>query len=558
MDELIRRSKGWARLGAPSLLLALLAPACTAGPTEQPPTAAGRVVQRELAASWITVGPQLGGYAHVATDRALSLYATTWSLRLSTVLRQPRGPVQAARAAAWIRRAAGTADPAGSGLPPLERYHLVAQALTDLHQPLPRTALLRGVSALHDRGGLYRMSPKDKPTWGATAIAVQTLALLHTRPPAQLTSMVRSRLASAGGGTRLQAWIDQDLPVWQTADQLLPAADRAPYRRDLGALLTHVQREAARHVSPYALAALSDAGGIAEANSLPAPSAPPAAYQRLITPSGLLAGASGAPDPHLAYLAVTAGLPAAPTLAATLRKTATPAGWPAYVQYKPDPQSSYYALQVAHAWHLPIDEKALANLTRRWLADLARLRDEQLDDHLADTYYTLALAQHLSISRPTALTSRLKTLTVPQGGAALLSYVRLQHALGDSPSPAVKDGVVKALKGAPANSTALALASEAGTLLHDHGLVHTADRLAHRLQHSRCTYRAAPDQTQPDLFSTMTGLEATHAPADCRRQALVTFTRGHTAWLLPAATPGNRTGLDVAYYAAVIRGSATL
>lgn len=553
---MISRSKGWARLGAPSLLLALVASACAGSGGSPPPTLAGRAVQRQLSASWVALGPQVGGYAHVAADPSPSLYATAWSLRLSTALRQPPGRLRPAGSAAWIRRAVTAAAPADDSLPPLERYHLTAQALTDLGRPLPRAALLRDVAELHDRGGLYRMSPKDKPTWGAAAIAVQTLALLHARPPAQLTGMVRARLASSGGGTGLQAWIDHDLPLWQTADEVLPAADRARRRAALDALVTGVQKEAARQVSPYALAALADARSIAEANHLPAPAAPPAAYQRLVTPSGLLAGANGAPDPHLTYLALSAGMSPGPALAATLRQSATPAGWPAYVQYTPDPQSTYFAVQLAHAWHLPVDKRALANLTRRWLADVAHMTSKQLGDHLADTYYTLALAQRLAVAPSPALTGRLNALAVPHDGAALLPYVRLLRTVGGSPPQALKGTVNKTLTSRPPNSTALALAYEAGTLLHDRSLLQAARHLAHRLRHSPCTYRAAPTLPHPDLISTMTGLDATHASTHCRHQALATFSRSHTTWLLPASTPGNRTGLDVAYYAALIRGSA--
>lgn len=553
MGGLTTLRRGRARLGALGLALAL-ASACATRTLPPPPSVDAAAVQREISGAWVPVGAGIGGYAHKQFDPPVSLYATAWSLRTLKTLRASSGRLDPRSCARAINRALRGS---GERLPAMERYHVAAQALTDLGEPVPATRIATGVRSLR-HGTLYRIDPAHEPGWSATETAVRTLLLAHARPDGTLAEVTRRHLPTAGDGTTLQQWADHDLPLWQLADMLLPAAARAPFRARLNGLLGRIRAYLDGHADPYTLGVLADARAVARANGLPPPPVAASAYRSLTGPSGMVTGGpGGAPDPHLTYLAASMGVPAAPLLPTTLERAATSSGWPAFVAYTPDPESSFFALRVGRTWHAAVHERELAALVRRWLAEMVGVADEKrLSARPADAYYTLALARDLSVPVPGALNGRLtrtadtlaRSSAPRANGAGLLWAVRLDRLLGTAPPARLATMAEQALGPAPATVQSLLLAYEAGRYTRDRNLSAMARGIAGRLRLPDGTCRAAAGTSAPDVRTTMAALAATGASARQRRAVLEKFTTRQGIWLLPRSSRENTRGLDTLYY----------
>jgi hypothetical protein len=265
---------------------------------------------------------------------------------------------------------------------------------------------------------MYRIDPRQAPAWGATRLAVETLRLARLEVPADTVRAVSADLGASlrSGAPNLD--VDELTPVWSLADDLLPAAARAPFRTALeGRIGETARRLVANPTSGETLDVAVDLAAIAAANSLPAPALD---LQALVAPlqkaTGYLSlnagdgGLPGAGDPQVTYYGVALGMPVSPTLRETLMTRLLPSGWRVDAG-QIDPVASYYCEAILESLGIDRHRGAMAAQAASWLGAVGSDTPENAatDER---TYFALALARltgaRVPASLPAVLTQRLQ------------------------------------------------------------------------------------------------------------------------------------------------------
>jgi hypothetical protein len=395
----------------------------------------------DLERLWVYVGPDMGGFGDVQSFVSPpSLYETAWTLRIATAAGIVVPALSRPEMAGWLMGFCTRRQLLSSPFPPLETLWLAAQALHALGKALPSPCILAQTRALAQRGGLFAFAPKQPASWAATDRAAQLFSDAGLQvPPATLTATLAAIHTFHGADVPAQ-WVNVDLPLWNLADQVVPAAfrwhDRVILAGFLQRVVTAIQKPP---LTGEDLAILSTVRAIQRANDLPLVAFDGHWYaQNLMTPNGMLAAAAGSvvPDPQATYYGLQLGIVQRARIASAIQVSAWPMGWPAPIT-DVNPQSTFEAVAIEQALGITIHPHATQQLARAWIHLLTM--DAQsattLKPALVAMYYTVALAHQLGIALPqTAMVNLLRVLTVTPGSTwslpQLFWLVRLTQELG--------------------------------------------------------------------------------------------------------------------------------
>lgn len=421
-----RRSFGLLLI-APGLIGAACQPAASStSPSPTPAQAAwvgpeDSVLRAYLRQLWVPQTEASGGYGSVASLSAPgSLYATTWALELARETGAQFDVVDRPALGAWL---GGILDdptsPSTGGAPPLQAALWAATALADLGLPISASSVTR-VLDRWQAGGRYRYRDDQDASWAATSTAVFLMARAQIPPPPALVKEVGDAVRRSQPVSDMQEVVDQVLPLWETADLVLPLAERSQGQAALVSDLRAVSAKlgSSPAASGEVLAVLADMLDVAAANSISL--APPSsvAWEGLRLPSGLVQAAPDAADPDFqaTYYAIRLGMPVSPTVASSLARTAGPMGWRTDVGAV-DEATTYFGLELAWAVGQHDSDAAIASMTRAWL-DQAEVQSASGTDQLATqtTYFLFALAHELAIPVPDKVRKAIAALVANPAG----------------------------------------------------------------------------------------------------------------------------------------------
>ncbi len=505
-----------------------------------------QVVLQELESLWSDTGDGGGGYRSTPNLAAPpSLYLTSWTLRIADRAGVTVPQLSHAEATTWLKVVVEHPDGPDDPLPPLERVWLAAEALRALHEQVPAGPVDRVLATLK-AGGQYRYSAKESTSWAATQSAVDVMRIANLPVPDDVVRLVAASLPTVSKPASVarldtQAVIDSFLPLWQLADDLLPAAERAPGR---DALKTVVTAQAVAATGPGASGPLwasvfVNLQAIAGANDIELP-IPQPDFLRLRTPDGFLTLSSSAPvaDPQLTYDGMLLGAAPDPRLLEAIRRTAGPSGWRANLG-PIEPQTTFLATLVSHALGDQAHDAILRVQTGRWLTELAGNFPDVTASvtQLRNTFFVLALARDLGVAIPETIGRSATALLTGAAQSKDLAretwLLRLGEAVNQRPPAEVVQSVRAPLLGLPLRTMEDVYALQVGAeVLHDRALEDRALQAARTLAlGAGYGFRAGAPAT--DLRSTTFGIALVTASQDVRQQAIAPFSSPQGAWMFP-------------------------
>lgn len=499
-----------------------------------------RVVLDEIDALWRDVTTTAGGYGDAANlVDPPSLYATAWNLRLAA---RASVPLPAAARTATVRRlhdALADRAPHAGGLPLLYRTWLATHALTETGEPYPVAA--DEVAESLRTGARFGFAPGEPPSWAATQVAVEMLALGGRPAPAGLAAEVRAALPTVTAETVADDPLSTALPVWQLATRLLPAADRQPYAAGLAGLLRQVATRSERATSGVSLGVLVTVRELATAHGLTVPLPTARHLRELRLPDGYLGAAapgSDAPpqaEPQVTFNGVVLGLATGPTLRRSLLAGLGPEGWRTDVS-EPRPESSYFAAELTKALGGHERGAALRALGARWVAD-AGVKPAGQDVDWRRAYFALHLARTLTIPVPERVRARVREALASDlvsDGADAGLLLDVAGLAGVTVSPAALKAVADRLSTATLGTMKDVLAAyTVGTVAASEPLVTRARDAARALAHGDA-FRYSARAPLPDLLSTATAARVLALDTAARVRAVAAFTATGGVALEPA------------------------
>lgn len=483
-----------------------------------------------LAASWASNG-SLGFFVE-APDiaQAMSLYDTRWWLDAYSDQHRSFPPgLDKAALRAWVEPlAAGRTTRGGDAadLPPLERIDAGVAILTALGGAVDTGPIVGAVETLRD-GARYRSGVSKTVDWGDTFLALSVYRRLGVTPPTQVTAGLSAQVRRSLADRNPSDLLDVTVPALSSLTKSSASAAPARLRTELqwiGTQLTELPVLGRVAVATTLTPLLAWVG-------LPRWATAQVCAGLSVSPSGVAASSSAAPDPQLSANALALGCTAKQDVPPW-----TSSGWPNRNTIETSLPASVDGMRVAAAAGTTqryfdtlrrelarVWAPALAAKPSTTVAVAADLLSRQLHVPLVAPASRADVEKALASADPTAATAEL-----------LLGLVTYPHGIGRGTVPApTSSSPSDARTSRTGADLAVAIADELGARLTGNMATHaSAARTVQALYSPSTSIYSLEPSAQASLIATIFGYWITrHALPEARLRASGMCTKGYWACL---------------------------
>ncbi len=495
--------------------------------------------------AWLATAPAGGGYTISSSSMPASLYSTSWTILLLKQSGAMPDTIDTGSVARFMKEV--LARPGDHGVPPLEAVWLALRTLNAIGEPVPDATIDGALPAYLTPGGLYSFDPGGQESWGATSVATRILALAGQRAPAATVDRVLDALVHRPRPASIESLVNDDIPLWEAADNVLADRERTPLRPRLDEVVDYFEAWMNAHAD-YAggqiLGAVVSLDAIAEQNSSAGPRVNPAVvWASLATPNGGFGSGPGepVPDPHSTYYAVRLGASLDSPGLAYFAERARPDGWPSD-QAQLDRCSTYMGALVNRAAADHNHDRALSATAAMWLRELNGQPEVS-----SAALCVLALAETLGIPVPGELADAIRSNVATAPTGALSLRLRMLQAVGMSRRQDTESLSQHIPASPPTDIDSYDVCVSYAALAGRKGNC----ELPGTLEAPDGTYKSLPEAPVSDLRATVIALQSSGDLAR-RIEALGRFQSAGLTWMLPVEATPNVNNLDAEFLSLVL------